>query len=268
MGQHVVGPRRALVVAAAVGTAGLLLAACGTASTPTTPSQNPNPTPSVGTVFDKAVPADVAHLPLVDQDGQTVTLASFAGKTVVLADFLTLCQEICPLTSANLAQVQAAVQKSGASKQVEILEVTVDPQRDTPQRLAAYQKLFGTHPNWSFLTGSPAQVAALWKAFGVEYEKDVGSTQGPAPRDWMTGKPVTYDVSHQDAVFILGPDGHEKWVTLGNPDVTSPDTLPSTLTDYLNDEGQANLASPPAGSWTAADVEQALAYVTKHPVGQ
>ncbi len=249
--------------------AALVLSGCGSSGAPAAVvvSSQPagasgQPAPSAGSLFDKPIPDSIASLPLVDQNGHTVSLASLRGKTVVLADFLTLCQEICPLTSTNLHQVAKAAEAAGLSSSVVVVEATVDPQRDTPARLAAYEKLYGALPNWELLTGTPAQIAALWKEFGASYDK-VAEPAGPAPIDWMTGKPLTFDVEHQDVVFVIGPDGHEKWLVSGNPN-TNGAKPPSTLWDFLNDDGQANFSSPPSKSWTAADVEQAVSYVTGH----
>jgi protein SCO1/2 len=243
----------------------LALAACGgsvvTTSSPTASASLPN-----GTVFDLAVPAATSSLPFVDQSGRTVTLASFVGKTVVLVDFLTLCQEICPLTSANMAGVASAVDKAGLTGDVTILEVTVDPERDDVAHLSAYQKLFGARPNWHFLTGRPTDVAALWKAFGVATERKP-LTGAPAAKDWLTGRALTYDVDHQDVVIVIGPDGHERWLVNGTPSIPGPSAVPSTLQSYLSDDGLANESAPPDPSWTVADVDAAIAYITGRRLG-
>jgi protein SCO1/2 len=252
--------------AAAVLGAGLalVLTACGSAGGSVAAAVTP--TPTSGTAFDVAVPSATASLRLTDETGRTVTLASLAGKTVVLADFLTLCQEICPLTSANLAAVAAAVTKAGLSQDVVILETTVDPARDDVAHLAAYRKLFGVQPGWSFLTGSPADIAALWKSFGVATERR-SITEHPAPKDWLTGTALTYDIDHQDVVIVLGPDGHERWLINGTPAVREPSVVPSTLQSFLSEDGLANETAPPDPTWTPADIEAAITYVTGHQVG-
>ena len=245
-----------LAVAAAV-----LLAGCSAGAGPTSAI----PTPTNGTVFDLPVAPAVSALKFVDQDGRTVSLDSLHGKTVVLTDFLTLCQEICPLTTANYLQIAAKVKAAGLSGQVTLLEVTVDPARDTAARLKAYQSRLGAEPNWSFWTGSSTDIAKLWAALGVYYEK---TPEGPGqpPTDWLNGKPLTYDVSHQDVLFVLGADGHEKWLVQGTPDIGGGN-VPSFLAKFLNDAGKANVASPGAQAWTTADVLAALTYVTGHHVG-
>jgi protein SCO1/2 len=121
-------------------------------------------------------------------------------------------------------------------------------------------------PNWSFLTGTPENVAALWKALGVGYDR-TSEPAGPPPTDWLTGKPLTYDVDHQDIVFVLGPDGHERWLVDGTPSVPGASAVPSTLQSFLNDDGLSNESAAPDPNWTAADVLHAITYVTGHPLG-
>ncbi len=259
-------PRR-LVGPALLAALALLATGCASVPAAVVSSQGPSGSPSLpaGTPLDRPVPAEVANLALVDQDGRTLTLASLRGKTVVLTDFLTLCQEICPLTSANFDTARKLVAKAGLSDQVVFLEGTVDPARDTPARLLAYQKIFGVAPNWKFFTGTPKDLAALWKFFGIYHEK-VAEGSGPPPTDWLTGRPLTYDVSHQDVVVVLGPDGHERWLVDGTPD-TSGVTPPTTLAKFLNHEGQQNLNKPSDPSWTAADLVAAIGAVTGKQIG-
>jgi cytochrome oxidase Cu insertion factor (SCO1/SenC/PrrC family) len=62
----------------------------------------------LGMITNIALPAGVQDAPLVDSNGRRTSLSRWRGKTVVLADLLTLCREICPMTSANFAQMTAA----------------------------------------------------------------------------------------------------------------------------------------------------------------
>ncbi|HEY2213681.1 MAG TPA: SCO family protein, partial [Acidimicrobiales bacterium] len=140
-------------------TAGLVLAACGGSSAPQAPSANE------GLVMNRPTPN---HVQLENQHGQTVTLAGLKGKVVVLAPFLSLCQDECPLVTAAFIGLQRDVKAAGLGSKVVFVEATVDPGRDTVARLAAYQKEFGA--DWGLWTGTPANVAALWKPFGVSYQ--------------------------------------------------------------------------------------------------
>ena len=105
---------------------------------------------------------------------------------VVLAPFLTLCQDECPLVTGAFISLQRDLRAAGLWRdRVVFVEATVDPGRDTVARLAAYQKEFGA--DWDLWTGTPAAIAAFWKPFGVEYqivpeEQPAKTTGTPASR--------------------------------------------------------------------------------------
>jgi protein SCO1/2 len=223
-------------------------------------------TVATGNTLNQPVPAAAANAHLVKQDGRPLTLASLQGKTVVLAPLLTMCQETCPMTTANMHRAAQAVQRAGHGDQVVFLELTVDPQRDTVRRIHAYAGLYGALPDWQLATGQPGAVAAVWKALGVSTDK---TKPEDTVRDWMTGKLVhhSYDVHHQDVVMIIDPSGHLRWITIGHPDARGTH-LPTSLRKFLNDEGRQNYTRPHAGgasAWTARDVEQAVRYVRDLP---
>ena len=240
---------------------GLSLLSFGSACSGHSPSR---PTTSAGTVSARLVPESVASLRFTDDQGRSVSLASLRGKTVVLTDFLSLCQEVCPLTSANLGRVQQSVIASSRQSSVELVEVTVDPARDTKERLAAYSTIIGAQGNWRLLTGSAADVAALWKWFGVAFERQ--PEPSPAATDWWTGRPLTYDVGHSDVLFFLDGTGKERYLISGAPDASAVG-VPRPLASFLNDEGRSNLASPAPGAWTAGDVDSVLTWLTGHHIG-
>lgn len=241
--------------------AAIIVAVAVAACSATRPASDASPT--VGSAGDRPIPLAVADLPLVDDQGASTTLSALRGKTIVLTDFLTLCQEICPLTSANLLQVQEAIGRAGRADQIVIVDVTVDPARDTPARLAAYRTIVGAGSNWKFLTGSAATIQALWKWFGIAYETT--PEDSPAPIDWWTGKPLTYDVGHSDALFFIDSHGSQRYVVAGPPNASSAQ-IPSGLASFLNADGRANLASQAADSWTAADVDTVLSWLTHHQI--
>ena len=81
-----------------------------------------------------------------------------------MAPFLSLCQDECPLVTGAFIALQRDVRSAGLGNRVVFMEVSVDPGRDTPARLAAYSKEFGA--DWVLLTGTPADLHALWKFFG------------------------------------------------------------------------------------------------------
>ncbi len=206
------------------------------------------------------VPARIADLPLRDQDGHEVSLQDLEGKFVVLAPELTLCQETCPMTSANMHRAALDEVRSGTDRDVVFVEMTVDPWRDTTARLHAYERLFGALPDWSLLTGTPRVVKQLWEKLGVSMKKVYGDDK---VTDWMTGKtlPHPYDVRHQDLVYILDPSGTIRWIRLAQPDARKAGPLPPAMRAFLSEGGVKNLHSPELDSWTASDVEKALTYL-------
>jgi cytochrome oxidase Cu insertion factor (SCO1/SenC/PrrC family) len=249
--------RRRLRVAAALVAAlctGALLAACGSSS------GSSRPVPSNGTTLDLTVPTSIEDLPLRDENGRPVTLSSLHGKTVVLSPSLTLCQEICPLISANFGVADRDVRAAGLTSSVEFVEVTVDPQRDDQTHLKAYQGLYGEQPNWEFLGGTPAQIAAFWNAFHLSYGR-VAEDPGPPPRDWLTGAPLTYDVDHENVVYVLRPNGHIAWLVDSTPWVNGAQ-IPPKLEKFLSETGRHNQTSVAQTSWDVPDVLQAIRYVT------
>src|ERR1700751_2360492 len=176
-------------LAGALAASALVVTAC--ASGPGVPRP---PSAFLGTVVDTQVPVSVADLPLVTDAGQVTSLAAWHGQVVVLTDFLTLCQETCPLTTGNLLMMNQAVTAAGLGRHVRFVELTVDPGRDTPSRLRAYRKLIGAPANWSLLTGRPAVIERIWRYFGVWYQR-VGEDR-PAGTDWLTGRTLSYDIDH------------------------------------------------------------------------
>ena len=213
------------------GVLALALSACGS-STPGPPPAN------LGVVQNRAVPSSIAHLAFTDQHGRSVDLASFRGKTVLVVPFLTLCTDICPLDTGNLLQVEHALVADGSASKVQLVELSVDPTRDTPARLAAYAHLTGA--DWELLTETPAQAAQVEDFFGwVVQRVPEGS---PPAIDWWTGKPLTYDINHSDGFVVIGTTGAERFSTGAAPDFHG--VLNPTLHQFLDAEGRDHLAHP------------------------
>ena len=194
------------------------------------------------------------HVPLVDQHGRAVSLAALRGKVVVLAPFLSLCQDECPLVTGAFISLQRDLRAAGLAQRVVFVEATVDPGRDTVARLAAYQREFGA--DWDLWTGTPADVAAFWKPFGVEYQ--IVPEDRPPKIDWFTGTPLTYDVDHTDGYILIAADGHERFV-----DATAPNlkTLDHKLSALLNNGGVLHLQQPQQPNWTVADALASISWM-------
>ena len=157
-----------------------------------------------------------------------------------------------------------AIKKAGLAKNARVLEITVDPQRDNAPRLKAYQSLFGDH-SWTIATGQPKALKNFWGWFGVYTQRQ--KLPNKSTLDWQTGKPVTYDVIHDDVVILIGPNGHWRWLELGNPQVSNPTTLPKTLKSYLSNQGRLELVKQAQPAWTTAAVYGALQQIFNLHVG-
>jgi protein SCO1/2 len=251
-------PRRCrLVVALAVAGCFGVLAACGGG-----PSRIPAPSAAIGTAVDITLPAGVANLPLTTAGGKHTTLAAFHGEPVVIADFMTLCSDVCPLISANVAAMARSLVHDGYAGKVALLEISIDPARDTPARLRAYQKLFGgSLPGWTLLVPTRAANATLWKNLGVGIKRVKESK--PPDVDWLTHKPLTYDLAHTDDVVFLDAQGHERFVIDGSPQVNG--ALPPTLRRFLTKQGARNLEHPqPVADWSVPEGMRVLSWLTNH----
>ncbi len=134
-----------------------------------------------------------ADFSLPDTSGKTRTMADFKGKVVVLFFGYTHCPDVCPTTMAELSQALQQLGPKDAGR-VQVLFVTVDPERDTPALLAQYVPAF----NPTFIGLRPAndaQLVKVTKDFRVYYAKVPGKT------------PDSYTMDHTAASYVFDPDG-------------------------------------------------------------
>lgn len=242
-----------VAVASAVAT---LLAVAGCGADPV-----PQPPDSVGTPLNQPVPAGVADLPLIDSTGRHLDLASLRGKVLVVSDMMTLCQETCPLDTANIVATAERVEKEGLGDKVEFLSITIDPTRDDRAHLAAYRTLFSPAPaDWSVIGGSAASLDGLWNYLGLYYER--APEDSPPATDWLTGKTLTYDIDHADLVYFFGANGNERYTVDGTAHVASAGELPGTLQRFLAADGRKNLAHPSFGAWTVGQALEVIGWLT------
>lgn len=129
--------------------------------------------------------------PLTDHTGQLRRLADYKGKVVVIFFGYIQCPDVCPTTLANLAEVMKLL--GDDARRVQVLFITVDPERDTRELLAAYVPQF--HPSFVGLSADAATIAATAKEFKVFYQKQEGS------------KPSTYTVDHTANSYVHDPQG-------------------------------------------------------------
>jgi protein SCO1/2 len=131
-----------------------------------------------------------ADFQLTDFNGKPHSLLDFRGKVVVLFFGYTHCPEVCPTTLADLAQVMRLLGKD--ADRVQILFVTLDPERDSPELLAKFVPSFD--PSFLGLYGDTEATAKAAKAFGVNYAKQDNKHGG-------------YTLDHSDGIYLLGTRG-------------------------------------------------------------
>jgi protein SCO1/2 len=216
-------------------------------------SKNNTPMSAAISTTDRPVPGSVADIPLVNQNGRATDLATFHGRIVIMADFMTSCQEECPITTGALLTVEQSLARAHLLDKVQIVEVTVDGWRDTPSRLHAYETQFGVP--WTMLTGTVSNLDRLWSFFGVWYQRV--PEDKPPNINWQTGRPYTFDINHSDDVFVLDRNGTERAVSGGDADVGGK--LPKALTGLLDAEGRQDLTNDSQyGDWTPSDLLQSV----------
>jgi protein SCO1/2 len=123
---------------------------------------------------------------LLDHNGKQRTLADFKGKVVVMFFGYTQCPDVCPTTMAEMANVVKELGPAG--KDVQVLFVTIDPERDTRELLAQYVPAF--NPTFLGLYGDAAATARTAKEFKVFYAKVPGTTPGSYSMDHTAGSYV------------------------------------------------------------------------------
>jgi protein SCO1/2 len=128
---------------------------------------------------------------MTDQNGQPVDQSLLNGKWSLVFFGFTYCPDFCPTTLAELAAVQQRLGER--AEDLQIVFVSVDPERDTPQLLKDYLSSDGFPQGVIGLTGTPEQVAQTAKVYRAYYEK-VGEGEG-------------YTMNHSLTVYLMGPDG-------------------------------------------------------------
>jgi protein SCO1/2 len=162
---------------ASVVLAALLLAACGSPS-------------FRGSVLDE--PVTVPDLILTDQDGGTFRLSDQQGNVLLLFFGYTSCPDVCPTTLATWRKVHEAL--GDDADRVRFVFVTVDPERDTPERLGLHVRAF--NPDFIGLTGAEEELQPIYDFFDIVFEKDTSS-----------GSALGYLINHTATTFVVDPEG-------------------------------------------------------------
>jgi protein SCO1/2 len=136
---------------------------------------------------------DLPNVPLVDQAGKEVGFRQVIdyGGPVMLQFIFATCSSICPVLSASFASAQPVL--DALKTPYRFVSISIDPEQDTPQKLAAYAQRFRAGEHWYFLTGDRKNIDSLLKAFRAAYP---GNNK-------MYHKPLTFMRSGPDAPWLL-----------------------------------------------------------------
>jgi protein SCO1/2 len=149
---------------------------------------------------------------LTDQDGRAFTDAKLAGRYRIMYFGYTFCPDVCPTDVQNIAGAMRLLEKSDPALAAKIVPVfvTVDPERDTPAVVERFVSAF--HPRLVGLTGTPAQIDATAKAFGIYHAKGKGNADG-------------YLVDHSRQIYLMD--------TAGKPLALLPEGPPQAIVDEV-----------------------------------
>ena len=150
-----------------------------------------NPDLDTGTSLGGAAAPDIK---LTNQFGQPMSMSQFRGKVVILAFVDSECTTICPLTTVSMVQARQLL--GAAGQQVQLLGVDANPDATAVSNVMAYSQAHAMVNQWDFLTGSDAQLKAVWKAYHIYVQVEKG------------------DIDHTPALFVIDQRGREREIYL------------------------------------------------------
>ena len=151
-----------------------------------------------------------ADFRLTDHNGKVRTMADFRGKVVTLFFGFTQCPDVCPATLSDMGQVMLKLGKD--ADRLQVLFITVDPKRDTPDLLAKYVPAF--HPSFIGLYGDVEATAKTAKDFKIYYREQPGKT------------PASYSVDHTAGTLVFDSQGR---LRLFHPYGMSPELIAADI---------------------------------------
>ena len=135
-------------------------------------------------------PRQAPDFTLAGSDGPELKLSAYRGKVVVLAFGFTSCPDVCPITLAVLAQARKKLGPDGDA--VQVVYVTVDPERDDAERMRSYLANFDRTFVWG--TGTAGQLAAVRKEYGIIAERKIAESG--------------YTVAHSSFAYLIDRAGY------------------------------------------------------------
>ena len=231
---------RGTLAAAALLSVLTALAGCGASASSSTSSlggmqANPassaaemNPNLDLGSSLGSQPAPDIT---LVNQFGQPMSLSQFRGKVVMLSFEDSECTTVCPLTTASMLEAKQLL--GAAGNQVQLLGVDANPTATKVSDVMAYSRAHGMVNQWDFLTGSSAQLKAVWNAYHIAVQIEQGQ------------------IDHTPALFVIDQRGREQklyltqmaYSSVGQSAQVLADEVSSLLPSHPHVASQESLAS-------------------------
>ncbi len=173
---------------------------------------------------------------LINQNGVQVSSARFHGKVQVVTFLFPYCDTYCPVEAAHLVGFENMLAATPLASKVDVVAFDVDPGDTGPRQMRAFLREYGWNPakpHWQYLTGTPTQIRrVVTRGYHVDYQKVPDSAPGSAssaasgdqatPALAVAGEDpqpivanpladraqVDYDITHEDVMMIVGPQGH------------------------------------------------------------
>src|ERR1700691_11772 len=219
--------RRAPWLAGLAVTAALAVAGCSSSApsatgpspmSPASAAAMENPNLDLGsTLGDKPAP----DVKLVNQFGQPMSLSQFRGRVVMLSFEDSECTTVCPLTTTSMLEAKQLL--GAAGNQVQLLGVDANPTATSVADVLAYSRAHGMVNQWDFLTGSSAQLKAVWNAYHIAVQIEQGQ------------------IDHTPALFVIDQRGREQKLYLTQMAYSSV----GQSAQVLSHGGSRPLPSPP-----------------------
>ena len=156
---------------------------------------------------------------LVAQSGERMRLSDLAGRAVMMFFGYTFCPDICPATLARMREVKAALSEEDAARFTGML-VSVDPARDTPERLGQYVEFFD--PGFVGLTGSEDEIEDVARRYGAQFMIPAGQSEDG------------YLVNHSSIGYLIDPAGHVRALYYGDESI---DGIAANVREVLEELG-------------------------------
>ena len=204
------------------------MSSAGMQANPASSAAEMNPNLDLGSSLGRQPTPDIK---LVNQFGQPMSLSQFRGKVVMLGFEDSECTTVCPLTTQSMLQAKQML--GAAGDQVQLLGVDANPTATSVADVLAYSRAHGMVNQWDFLTGSVAQLKAVWSAYHIAVQIEKGQ------------------IDHTPALFVIDQQGREQklyltqmaYSSVGQSAQVLADDLSSLLPGHPHVAGQGSLAS-------------------------